>query len=243
MGADARGDVPPQDAREPAGRPIRRLFFDAQFIAAPFLDVLESLFDKAHVPFIHRGTFGDHQDPLVARQRITVDTDRHGLRAEDDPNSPWRAAPKVPGGFLGWLARLLLGLATPSAQHTRFHVGEGMQVSLEYPNGTYDRFVTHLTPADEANTWLFVESLRTRAPHVIGDRVQRRVINKLFEEGKRETSLILPASPDDPLRPVSVESDRLGLMVRQLDERWARGSAAPAGEQDPGEKTAERLAL
>src|SRR5262249_16765560 len=140
----------PSEPFSPPGRPVRRLFFDARLIDAPFLTVLENAFDKAHVPFIHRGTFGPDQDPLVARQRVTVDADGKGLGAEDDPDAPWRAEPKLPQGWLGRLARLLLGLRTPIAQRIRFDVeGIAQQIYLEYPNGTYDRFVAHITPADE----------------------------------------------------------------------------------------------
>ena len=88
-----------------------------------------------------------------------------------------------------------------------------------------------MTPADKGHTWLFVESVRTRAPHALGDWIQRRAINKVFEEGKRETSLILDVGAEGPPRPVSVESDRLGLAARQLYERWARASAE-ATQQD-----------
>ena len=234
-GGEAQSSEPPQDPVEQPGRSVRRLFFDAALVAAPFLNVLENFFDKAHVPFIHTGTFGPDQDPLVARQRITVDADGRGLRAEDDPDSPWHAEPKLPGGVLGVLGRLLLGLRRPIAQHTRFDVEEGAQIYLEYPNGTFDLFVTHLTPADDEHTWLFVESVRTRAPHAIGDWIQRRAIRKVFEEGKRETSLILDAGRDGLPPPVSVESDRLGLAARQLYERWAPSAGeegSPKGARD-----------
>jgi phenylpropionate dioxygenase-like ring-hydroxylating dioxygenase large terminal subunit len=229
MGAgETQSCEPPEYPVSHPGRFVRRLSFDAQLIAAPFLTVLENAFDKAHVPFIHRGTFGPDQNPLVARQRITVDLDGRGLRAEDDPNSPWQADPRIPGGRLG----RLLGLRRPIAQHTRFDVEGVVQIYLEYPNGTYDLFVTHITPADERHTWLFVESVRTRAPHALGDWFQRRAIGKVFEEGKRETSLILAAGPDGLPRPISVESDRLGLAARQLYERWAGGSAVSARDRD-----------
>jgi len=215
--------------RDRVGEPdasSRRLFFDAHLVAAPFLDVLENFFDKAHLPFIHTGSFGADQDPLVARQRITIDADGRGLRAEDDPACLWHTEPKLPKGVIGVLARLFLGLRDPVAQHTRFDVEGGAQIYLKYPAGTYDRFVTHLTPADEGHTWLFVQSLRARARHLVGDWIQRRAINKIFAEGRRETSLVLEAGPDDAALPVSVESDRLGLAARQLYERWAQGSAA-----------------
>src|SRR5262249_12848236 len=148
------------DAKPRAGQVVRRLFFDGQLISTPFLDLVENFFDKAHTPFIHQGTFGPNQDPLVTRQRITVDPEGCGLQAADDPHSPWRAAPKVPGGWLGWLGRLVLGLRPPCVEEARFDVRAGAEIYLEYPNSTYDRFVTHLTPADATHTWLFVESLR-----------------------------------------------------------------------------------
>lgn len=225
MGGGAPASAEPPPAPDPAlGRPARRLLFDPRLIDAPFLDVLENFFDQAHAPFIHRGTFGPDQDPLVARQLVTVDADGQGLRAENDAASPWQARPRELSGVLGFLARLLLGLRTPSAQHMRFAVGGDAHVYLEYPRGTFDLFVTHMTPADERHTWLFVESVRTRAAHAIGDWFQRRAITRLFAEGRRETSLLLGADPDDVPSRVSVESDKVGLAARHLHERWARGS-------------------
>jgi len=47
-----------------------------------------------------------------------------------------------------------------------------------------------------------------------------------------ETSLVLDAGIDDPPRPVSVESDRLGLCARRLHERWALPGEAPEGDGD-----------
>jgi|SRR5262245_32073498 len=233
MGAQGtQGPEPPRDAIQRRGQSVRRLYLDARLIEAPFLTVLENAFDKAHLPFIHRGTFGPDQDPLVARQRITVDADGGGLRSEDDPSSPWHAEVSLPGGWIGRLARLLVGLRRPIAQHTRFDVGGiAQQTYIEYPDGTYDLFVAHITPADEERTWLFVQSVRTRAPHSIGDWVQRRVLSRLFEEGNRETSLILDPGPDEP-RPVSVESDRVGIAARRLYERWDRGSGTSVGAGD-----------
>jgi len=229
MGKEAANDTePPPDPL--AGRSARRVYFDAHLVGAQFLDVLENFFDKAHLPFIHTGSFGSRQNPLVARQQVTIDPDGRGLRAEDDPNSPWHVDPKLPRGFVGLLARLILQLRTPVAQHTRFEVESGAQLYLEYPNGTFDLFVTHLTPADEKHTWLFVESARTRAPHAVGDWIQRRAINKVLAEGKRETSLILAADREEA-PPVSVESDRRGLAARHLYERWA-ASRAPAEDRD-----------
>jgi phenylpropionate dioxygenase-like ring-hydroxylating dioxygenase large terminal subunit len=222
---EMHGSEPPRQRAPLPDRFVRRLFFAPQLTEAPFLNVLENAFDKAHLPFIHTGSFGHDQNALVARQRITVDADAQGLRAEDDPDSPWHVEPKVPSGLVGWLGRLL-GLRKPVSQYARFDVGGGVELYLEYPDGTYDFFVTRITPADEERTWLFVESARTRAPHAVGDWLQRRVIGKLLQEGKRETSVILGPGPGDSPSRVSVESDRVGLAVRRLYEQWAGSASA-----------------
>jgi len=207
-------------------RPARRLFFDPELVDAPLIVALENAFDQAHVPFIHRATFGGDQEPLVPRQRITVDPDGRGLRVEDDPASPWHPAPRLPRGWIGWIARLL-GLRPPVAGYRRFDVeGATQQLYLEYPGGTYDLFLARFTPADAEHTWLFLESVRTRAPHAVGDWIQRRAIRRILDEGRLETQLVLPADPDDRARRVSTESDRAGLAVRQLYERWGAGCAA-----------------
>ena len=162
----------------------------------------------------------------------TVDPDRRALHAEDDPDSPWRVEPRLPRALVGLLGHLFLGLKKPVAQHKRFALEGGAEIYLEYPSGTYDLFATRITPADDQHTWLFVESVRTRARHALGDWIQRRAIGMLFEEGKRETSLVLAAGPVAPARLVSVESDRLGLAARRLCERWDAGSGPSARERD-----------
>jgi vanillate monooxygenase len=224
--AETQSGEPPRDPVARRGRRARRLFFDPLLIDSPCATMVENFFDKAHLPFIHSGTFGSDQDPLVARQRVTIDADGRGLRAEDDPEAPWRVAPKLPGGFIGALGRLLFGLRTPVAQHARFEIEAGAQLYIEYPNDTFDLFLARITPADQAHTWLFVESVRTRAPHVLGDWIQRRTIRRVFDEGARETSLILDPGLDGGTPAVSVESDRVGLAARQLYERWLQRAAA-----------------
>jgi nitrite reductase/ring-hydroxylating ferredoxin subunit len=223
--AEMRRDEPPGAPPATSGPNVRRIFFPPQLVAAPFLRTLENAFDEAHLPFIHRKTFGPGRDPLVARQRVTVDPDGGGLIAQEDPDSPWHTAPTLPRGWVGVLAALL-GLRAPVARYVRFELPCVNHVYLEYPNGTYDLFVTYLTPADDAHTWLFVSSARTRATHALGDWIQRRVLARIFDEGSREASLILPAGPDDPPTAVSVESDRVSLRARQLFERWEHGSIA-----------------
>lgn len=220
-GEPQRGD-PPHDPVSQPSRSVRRLFFDAQLVEAPFLTVLENAFDKAHLPFIHRRSFGPDQVSLVARQQVSIDADGRGLRAHDDARSPWHVEPKVPRGLVGVLGPVFFGLRTPIAQHMRFHVNAGVQIYQEYPNGTFDLFIAHLTPADDAHTWLFVQSVRTRAPHAVGDWIQRRAINKVFAEGKQETSVILGVDARTVPPRVSVESDRVGLAARQLYERWTK---------------------
>lgn len=222
---ETRHREPPLDPDPVGGPSARQLFFAPRLIDAPCAYVVENFFDKAHAPFIHTGTFGSGQDTLVARQRVTVDADGRGLHAEDDPDAPWQVAPKLPRGLIGLFGRLFFGLRTPVAQHARFALETGAQLYVGYPNGIFDLFRARITPADEAHTWLFVESLRTRAAHAVGDWIQRRTIRKLFDEGTRETSLILAAGGAGEPALVSVESDRVGLAARHLYERWVQGGA------------------
>src|SRR5262249_37179946 len=134
MGA-AEKHAPPEPAMPPGGGTVRRLLLDPELIDAPYVVVVESAFDRAHVPFIHRGTFGPDQDPIVTRQRITVDADGLGLRAEDDPDSPWLSRK---GLRQGWIARAgrLLGLREPVSRHVRLDVRGTVQIFQQYPNGT-----------------------------------------------------------------------------------------------------------
>jgi hypothetical protein len=224
MADEAPYDPPRYAFLEPSLR-SRRVRFPAQLIALPLLDLVENQLDRAHLAFIHPGTFGADQDPLVARQRVVLDADGRGLRVEDDGTSPWAAAPKVPGGRF---ARAL-GVAPPVASYSRFELGGTVYAYVEYPDGRYDVVVTFLTPADESHTWLFFETIRTRAPHLIGDVAQRFLMRKVFEEGLRETSLILSDSIGEGSRAVSVESDRAGLAARRLIHDW--GARSPTGAQ------------
>lgn len=198
-----------------AGRTVR---VRPQLLPSPVLDVVENHLDLAHVPFVHRASFGRDRDPVVARQIVKIESDGRGLEAREDPESPWRPAGQALSG-LAALAGRLLGQSDVADQRARFEVPAAVARRVEWSDGTWDRFVSFLTPADEAHTWLFYETVRTRAPHWVADQLQHWFMRSVAAEGSAESDLPLRAS-DAAARQTSVESDRVGLAARKLYKAW-----------------------
>lgn len=227
------GEAPPLPPEPPvavgsgifwaAGRTVR---VQPQLLPAPVADVVESQLDVAHVPFVHRGSFGRDVDPLVARQVVEVESDGRRLEAREDPASPWRPAGRALSGFSALAARLL-GQSDVADQQARFEVPGAVARRVEWSDGTWDRFASFLTPADAGHTWLFYETVRTRAAHWMGDYVQRWFMRKVAAEGLAESELPIQASRGTAPQ-TSVESDRAGLAARKLYDAWLE---AP---EDPG---------
>jgi phenylpropionate dioxygenase-like ring-hydroxylating dioxygenase large terminal subunit len=218
------GEGPPSPRRHERGEddgdfwaPGRRVCVPPRLLRAPLLDVVEAQLDVAHVPFIHAGSLGRDRDPLVPRQRVRVASDAASLEARDDPDSPWRPTGAALSGLPALAARLL-GQSDVADQRARFELPALVARRVEWANGTWDRFVSLLTPADPEHTWLFYETVRTRAPNGLGDRVQRWFMNKVAAEGTREADLVLV---HDVASRTSVESDRAGLAARRLYAAWA----------------------
>ncbi len=209
-----------------AGRTVR---VRPQLLPAPVLDVVESQLDLAHVPFVHRGSFGRDVDPLVARQIVETEPNGRHLDAREDPDSPWRPAGNALSGFSALAARLL-GQSDIVDQHARFELPTTVARRVEWSDGTWDRFVSFLTPADEAHTWLFYETVRTRAPHWVADHVQRWFMRKVAAEGSAESTLPLRVLPG-AVPQTSVESDRVGLAALKLYSAWLKEAADAARDR------------
>jgi phenylpropionate dioxygenase-like ring-hydroxylating dioxygenase large terminal subunit len=217
----------PSAPSEPPARELngRRVLLPPMLVRAPFLRVLENTLDTAHNPFIHRGAFGPRLDPLVPQQKVHVDADGRGLRAQEDPASRWRPSGPLVTGIFGLAARLL-GQTSPTVRYSRFELGGRVTSYAQYASGRWDAFTLYLTPADPGRTWMFYESTRTRFPLRAGDSLQRSFMKRILEEGERETSLILD-DPETAGPEISVESDRVALAARRLysrslppKERW-----------------------
>jgi len=206
----------PSAPAEPPARGLdgRRVILPPVLVDGPFLQVLENTLDTAHNPFVHRAAFGSNVDPLVARQKLQVDANGLGLRAEDDPASPWRPSGPPVTGLYGVAARLL-GQTAPTVRYTRFDLGGRVTTYVEYVSGRWDAFSLHLTPATPDRTWVFYESTRTRFPLRAGDPLQRAFMKRILEQGERETSFIVH-DPGMQRPEISVESDRVALAARRL---------------------------
>ena len=227
----------PRAPSEPPVRELagRRVVLPPKLVEAPFLSVLGNALDAAHNPFIHRGAFGPDLDPLVARQEVQLDSDGLGLRAGDDPASPWRPSGPPVTGLFGLAARLL-GQKSPTERYSKFELGGQVTTRVEYASGRWDAFSLYLTPATLGNTWVFYESTRTRFPFLAGDSLQRIFMKRILEQGERETSLIV----DDPetARPeISVESDRVALATQRLYCQYAASqSTADSVASEDGDR-------
>lgn len=206
----------PSAPSQPPARVLngRRVVVPPTLVRGPFLRVLENTLDTAHNPFIHRGAFGPQVDPLVPRQRVHLDPDGLGLRAEDDPASPWRPSGPLVTGLYGLAARLL-GQTSPAARYSSFALGGSVTTYVEYASGRWDAFSLYVTPATPGHTWVFYESTRTRFPLRVADPLQRAFMKRILQEGERETSLITD-DPETAGPEISVESDRVALAARRL---------------------------
>ena len=127
---------------------------------------------------------------------------------------PWRpTGPLVTGAF--GLAARLLGQTSPKVRKALFQLGCSIKIYIGYPSERWDAFFFHLTPSDARHTWVFYETLRTRAPLFLFDPVQRSFMARVLDDGERELTLVVRDQPSD-LPPTSVESDRFGLAARQF---------------------------
>lgn len=209
--------------KERRGR--RRIQNPPQLLASPFLEAVENQLDLAHHPFIHPTAFGADVDPIVPRYRIIHDEDGEGLMGEEDSASPWKRRGGLVAGWSGRMARLA-GQSVPVTFQVRFQLGGVLHRYLEQATDRWDVFSACLTPADENHTWLFYETIRTRAPNVLGDWAQAWWQRTVAAEGEAETRLILPQGSGGSPSRVSVEADRVGLAFRKLYETRAREESA-----------------
>jgi phenylpropionate dioxygenase-like ring-hydroxylating dioxygenase large terminal subunit len=223
----SRADPPAYPVLEPAAG-HRTVAAAPLLVHAPFLTVVEAALDLAHLPFVHRGSLGTGQSPLVARQHITVDSDGRGLDSQDDADSPWEGSGTFMSGRKKWLARLF-GVRDPVAWSHRFDLGGVVQTRAAYADGTWDLAFQCITPADAQRTWVFVEAIRTRALHCIGDLAQRWFMRSANREDARILGSLLAT---DPAGSVSVAADRTALAFRRLYSRQ-RDDAAGCGRADP----------
>lgn len=201
----------------------RRISLTPILLEVPFPRLVENVLDIAHIPWVHRRSFGSGTPALVQRRRIVEDPDGRGILGQPDPTSPWKPDGRFVSGFLRYVAPLI-GYAEPVSSSFKFELGGVVHASYHYPNGTWDVILFGQTPADDTYTWVFIESVRTRAVNPLGDLVQRIWLRSFLAEARYESSILLDrgydASGQTPS--ASVESDKLGLVFQRLYRRCLR---------------------
>jgi len=201
--------------------------------------VLENFFDKAHSHSFHRGSSVPTKNPLVTRQRNHRRSNGRGLTPRTTPMPRARraqAAPRLPSAVRPSSSRTA---TADRAAHALRQSTEERRSTSSIPRGPTTASSAHNDPADKGHTWLFVgigADARSARPRRLdpASSDQQGIRKKV-----RETSLILDVGAEGPPRPVSVESDRLGLAARQLYERW-RDASAEATQAGRGVTPAKR---
>jgi phenylpropionate dioxygenase-like ring-hydroxylating dioxygenase large terminal subunit len=197
---------------------LRRQFNPPKLWKCTFVNAVENAIDTTHVPFVHVGTLGANQRRLYPRQRIIIDSDHRGFSGEDNPESPWGTVrnARIVDGIFGMLAARALGLRGIRREFYRFDLGGTLSYQIEWDSGARDVLVAHCTPADESQTWFFGASIRTRATHFLGDRVQSWFNRRLAEEDELAVTQML--SNDSTLlpSPVSVVGDEPTLAFHRI---------------------------
>lgn len=214
---DLAPDVPQLHTCEGKAKP-RRQFTLPKLWKCTFVNAVENAIDTTHVPFIHVGSLGLNQRRLYPRQRVIIDTDHRGFSGEDSPESPWGAVrnARMVEGMVGSLAMRALGIRRIQREHYRFDLGGTLSYYIEWDTGTWDILVSHCTPADEFQTWVFGACIRTRATHFLGDLAQSWFIKRLIDEDELAVTQML--SNDSKLlpSPISVVGDEPTLAFHRI---------------------------
>lgn len=183
-----------------------------------FVNAVENAIDTTHIPFVHVKTLGADSRSLYPRQKLVIDQNQRGFFGEDQEDSPWKAPRQSPikGGFAKRLVARLLGLTEVRREYYRFDLGGSLFYKDEYENGTWDVLIAHSTPADEAHTWFFGVSIRTRANHWIGNYVQQWFGRTLCDEDESQVTAMFSNDPSLLPSPTSVVGDEPLLAFRRI---------------------------
>src|SRR5262249_48654665 len=109
--------------------------------------------------------------------------------------------------------------SAPTASRYRLDLAGAVHLKTEYADGRWDASCLYATPADDASTWVFGQSIRTRATHLVGDAFQRRFFRALMAEGEEAVATLLAKPTEGHPTEVSVAADGVGLAFRKIYAR------------------------
>ena len=199
------GDIPdvPED-RTPGYRMIHQ-FYDKWNTAA--LRLMENSFDNAHFAFVHKGTFGDINQPKPEKYEI-VETD-YGFDAETiiTIRNPPNAA-RITG---------TTDATTKRHQRNKWFMPFCRKLDIEYPSGLRHIIFNSATPIDDDHIqvvqWLYRNDNEA-------DCSAKELIDWDFQITREDKDIIESTDPDvtiDMSRRVEAHmvSDRPGMIMRR----------------------------
>ncbi|KAG2424757.1 hypothetical protein HYH02_015139 [Chlamydomonas schloesseri] len=169
----------------------------------PHWSVFENALDMAHIHYLHDGSFGNQDKPIINDMKVTRDTwsVAANFSIHNKPVNPlWNfaAVPAVPVE-----ARALL----PSTSYVKITLGAGIQM-ITYVN---------TVPIDEKRSINRFCLIRNFALSPLFDDYTRKSMFKILGEDKAMIELL---KPEQLLSEVSLEADKPQIAFRKLRQEW-----------------------
>jgi phenylpropionate dioxygenase-like ring-hydroxylating dioxygenase large terminal subunit len=226
--ADPLYDVPDfEEGRTPGFRMIQQ-FYEVWHCGA--LRFQENSFDNAHFSFVHKGTFGDYENPVPAKLEINTLADGFVMDTDVEVLAPP-------------LQQSLLKINAPRTMrhhNARWYTPFGRKLQFTYPNGLVHSIVSFATPIDDKSSMLcqFIFRNDTEADASTEDilKFDRQVVEE-------DRSILEATDADVPLEQegyeYSMPSDKPGVLMRRvlLDLLKAHGEVEVRREGAPKVRT------
>ncbi len=229
-----------------------------RFQRGSFINTVEAACDDAHVYIAHAQTIG-MAAPAHLAPIIDVKSTEDGRAVQGRMVWPIERKRSFKG-LSAWYQKHLLGLGEDSNTHDRhYRVELSGLVVHRYPKADGFDFIVYAatTPADEFTNWFFAGTIDTHPQRsFIGNFLYwlaRNRTSRVFDEDEDMiTSTLTDNLPGGHPRPISVNSDAMGLAFRRLYARqvlaeggtpaWPVAGMVPADVQEKvREKVGEKM--
>jgi len=209
LGDLCEADRPPIPDLQFFDDPGFRAISGQAFWNANYERVVENGIDYAHASFVHAGTFGNPNDPVIpaydvdstewsVTSRVTLPEPAEGM---------WRRLLRTKGSG----GRNSLGIAVYMPNIVMFHIDFSLGKLVIYDTAI---------PVDEGTTLIKWVALRSFIRNPIGDRLARRVVKKVFREDQRVVERLRPELlPFDIRAELHHKSDAMALGYRKIRDR------------------------
>jgi phenylpropionate dioxygenase-like ring-hydroxylating dioxygenase large terminal subunit len=182
---------------------------------SPAAVLAENFLDVAHFPFVHFGTFGAAEEPIVPRYDVELHADGGGLSSVQEQ---WFDNPEDPGVIAGIREVRQRRRATYTY---RWPFQLTLQLE-ELDAGAVKTILFWLQPEDAASTRIYTKMLlhniggiATPGPDVVKNEVDFEVA-VLAEDLVLQRAMSVPGLPLTASDEAHVRSDRNGVMLRSI---------------------------